>query len=92
VLEDLHWSAHATLDLLTWLARRREPARLLVVGTYRPVDVIVHGHPLQAIKQDLELHQQCVEVRLDGLSTAAVGDYLVARLPGGPLPAGLAES
>jgi predicted ATPase len=67
VLEDLHWSDHATLDLLTWLARRREPARLLVVGTYRPVEVIVHGHPLQAVHQELALHGQCVDVRLEGL-------------------------
>src|SRR5262249_3629125 len=37
VLEDLHWSDAATLALLGALARRRAPARLLVVGTYRPV-------------------------------------------------------
>ena len=35
VLEDLHWSDPSTIDLLDALARRREPARLLVVGTYR---------------------------------------------------------
>lgn len=34
VLEDLHWSDAATLDLISWLARRREPARLLLLGTY----------------------------------------------------------
>ena len=34
VLEDLHWSDHATLDLLTLLARHRTPAQLLVLGTY----------------------------------------------------------
>ena len=32
ILEDLHWSDHATLDLLGALARRREPARLHVIG------------------------------------------------------------
>src|SRR5438132_121327 len=26
VLEDLHWSDYATLDLVAWLARRQEPA------------------------------------------------------------------
>ena len=41
VLEDLHWSDFSTLDLIAFLARRRDPARLLVVGTYRPVDVIL---------------------------------------------------
>ena len=42
ILEDLHWSDHATLDVLAILARRREPARLLLLGTYRPVDVMDH--------------------------------------------------
>ncbi len=41
VLEDLHWSDYSTLDLIASLARRREPARLLLLGTFRPVDVIV---------------------------------------------------
>ena len=36
VLEDLHWSDTATLEWLAYIARRRDPARLLVLGTYRP--------------------------------------------------------
>jgi predicted ATPase/DNA-binding winged helix-turn-helix (wHTH) protein len=81
VLEDLHWSDHATLDLIAWLARRREPARLLLVGTYRPVDVIVREHPLQAVHRDLMLHGQCADLCLEGLAEAAVMAYLVARIP-----------
>jgi type II secretory pathway predicted ATPase ExeA len=90
ILEDLHWSDHATLDLLSWLARRREPARLLVVGTYRPVEVIIHGHPLQAVHQELALRGQCVGVRLEGLSEAEVTAYLTARFPGSSVAAQLA--
>ena len=82
VLEDLHWSDHATLDLIAWLARRREPARLLLVGTYRPVDVIVRAHPLQAVHRDLRLHGECAELCLEGLAEAAVVAYLAAHLPG----------
>src|SRR5262249_1350791 len=41
VLEDLHWSDYATLDLMSALARRREPGRLLLLATYRPVEVII---------------------------------------------------
>jgi DNA-binding winged helix-turn-helix (wHTH) protein len=44
VLEDLHWSDVSTLDLLSVLARRRPPARLLVVSTYRPVEVLAREH------------------------------------------------
>ena len=53
VLEDLHWSDPSTLEALAMLARRREPARLLVLGTYRPAEVVVRDHPLQTVKQEL---------------------------------------
>ena len=91
VLEDLHWSDYATLDLLAVLARRREPARLLVLGTYRPTDVLVQGHPLATVVQELRLHGQCTALPLGLLSKAAVGAYLAARFPDQSLPAGLAS-
>src|SRR5690349_25167699 len=45
VLEDVHWSDAATLDLLSSLARRDEPARLMIIATYRPMEVLVAEHP-----------------------------------------------
>ena len=79
VLEDLQWSDFATLDLISWLAQRRESARLLVLGTYRPVDVIVRGHPLQTVKHELMGHRQCAELSLELLTVADVAQYLAAR-------------
>jgi predicted ATPase/DNA-binding winged helix-turn-helix (wHTH) protein len=79
VLEDLHWSDYGTLDLISWLAQRRETARLLVLGTYRPVEVIVQGHPLQAVRHELLRHRQCVEIPLELLTVAEVAQYLTAR-------------
>ena len=79
VLEDLHWSDVSTLDLLSMLARRNEPARLLILGTYRPVEVLTRDHPLKGIKQGLQVHGQCEELALDFLSEAAVGEYLTVR-------------
>jgi DNA-binding winged helix-turn-helix (wHTH) protein len=38
-LEDLHWADYSTLDWLAAIAQQRGPARLLVIGTYRPADV-----------------------------------------------------
>jgi DNA-binding winged helix-turn-helix (wHTH) protein len=57
VLEDLHWSDYATLDLLAALAKRREPARLLLVATYRPPDVLQRGHPLRQMQHDLRMQR-----------------------------------
>jgi predicted ATPase len=79
VLEDLHWSDHSTLDLLGMLARRQEAARLLVVGSYRSVDVIVTGHPLRALIQELRVRRQCEDIALEFLSEADVAGYLAHR-------------
>ena len=82
VLEDLQWSDRATLDWLSALARRRAPARLVVIGTCRLADAIASGHPLNGLVQDLKLHGQCVELALGPLSEEAIAEYVAGRLPG----------
>jgi DNA-binding winged helix-turn-helix (wHTH) protein/tetratricopeptide (TPR) repeat protein len=82
VLEDLHWSDYSTLDLLGMLARRQEPARLLVVGSYRPVDVIVTPHPLRALVQELRVRRRCEDIALPFLREPHVAAYLAHRFGG----------
>ncbi|MGH7962030.1 MAG: AAA family ATPase [Candidatus Binatia bacterium] len=81
-LEDLHGSDYATLDLLAFLARRREPARLLVLGTYRPLVVRSGEHPLYAIQRELQVRGQCQELALEPLGEEAVTEYLRQRFSG----------
>jgi DNA-binding SARP family transcriptional activator/predicted ATPase len=80
VLEDLHWSDPSTVDLLDALARRREPARLLVVGTYRRGDAVLQEHPIHALARDLRGRGLCAEIAVGPLSQEAVADQLTARL------------
>jgi predicted ATPase len=40
VFDDLQWADASTAKLVTFLSRRREPARLLVIGTYRAEDTL----------------------------------------------------
>lgn len=87
VIEDLHWSDYSTLDLISYLAHRREPARLMVIGTYRPAEVISSRHPLNAVKRELQAHRQCEELALGFLNEAAVAEYLRARFPSNNFPA-----
>jgi hypothetical protein len=82
-LEDLQWSDASTLALLAMLARRHELARLLVLGTYRPVDVLTASHPLLAMQRELQLHAYCQELPLAGLRVTAVASYLEQRFAGG---------
>lgn len=89
VLEDVQWSDHATLDLLSVLAQRRGPARLLILCTLRPADAIANGHRVATVKRELLRKGLCRETLLGGLSTADVASYLAARFPGAELPADL---
>src|SRR5262249_43790286 len=92
VLEDLHWSDVSTLDWLAFVARRREPARLLIIGAYRPVEVIVGNHSLKSVKQELHLHGQCDELPLTFLTEEDVTKYLVRRFASpSPVSAGKAS-
>jgi DNA-binding SARP family transcriptional activator/predicted ATPase len=86
VLEDLHWSDPSTVDLLDALARRREPARLLVVGTYRRGDAVAQEHPVHRLARDLRGRGLCTEIAVGPLSLEAVGDQLTARLGSVALP------
>lgn len=91
VLEDLHWSDYSTLDLISYLARRREPARLMVIATYRPVEVILNEHPLKGIKQELQVHKQCEELPLEYLTEEAIKEFLQVRFPGNQFPIKLVQ-
>ncbi|HEY7495597.1 MAG TPA: AAA family ATPase, partial [Candidatus Tectomicrobia bacterium] len=91
VLEDLHWSDHATLDLMALLARRRTPARLLLVGTYRPVELIVQNHPLRSVAQDLQQHGYATVLPLPLLDVEAVTAYLAARFAAQHFPEAFAS-
>ena len=84
VLEDLQWSDTATVELLAYLARRPEPLRLLVLGTYRPAEVIARGHPLRQTVQELLAHRLCQELPLELLTSEQIEDYVAARLGPGP--------
>jgi DNA-binding winged helix-turn-helix (wHTH) protein len=90
IFEDLQWMDRATVDLLAALARRREPAQLLLVATYRPVDLAFWEHPLKALTHELLMHQLCHEMALEPLREADVAAYLTAVSSGARLPEGLA--
>ena len=84
VLEDLHWCDTATLEWLAYAARRRDPARLLVLGAYRPVEALLHHQALRNLVIELRQKPQCAELVLDYLDGAAVGEYVRKRCSTGP--------
>lgn len=90
VLEDLHWSDASTVDLLAYVAERVAPARLLVIGTYRPADLVVREHPMRATARQLVARGRADEVTLELLTPDDVRSYLVHRLGGEAMDEGIA--
>jgi predicted ATPase/DNA-binding winged helix-turn-helix (wHTH) protein len=80
VFEDLHWADLSTLDLISALARRRQSARLCLLGSYRPAEVSAGQHPLKRLKQDLVTHKLCTDVPLGPLERDHVREYLLLEL------------
>src|SRR5262245_27927779 len=76
----------STLELLAAVARRQEHARLLVIGTYRPAEMLSKEHPLNEVVQELYAHHLCAELALGLLSEVEIAEYLRKRFPTNALP------
>jgi predicted ATPase len=72
ILDDLHWADLPSLLLLEFLARDLESSRLLVVGTYRDVEV-GRDHPLTNTLAELSRRAHVARLRLAGLTLAEAG-------------------
>ena len=70
VIEDIHWADEATLDLITYLARRITQIPTLLLLTYRHVE-IDKAHPLWFVLGNFPT-RDVTRVRLPPLSEAAV--------------------
>jgi len=81
VTEDLHWSDHATVQLMDYVARRRGRTRLMWIATFRLADVIAQDHPLKAVRNEFRLHALCEEIILDPFSEAEVAAYIAQHAP-----------
>ncbi len=77
ILNDLHWAAKPTLLLLRHVLRAQEPARLLVVATYRDTD-IGRGHPLTDLLADLRRDGSSRRLPVTGLDAPTVAAFLQA--------------
>ncbi|HVY04666.1 MAG TPA: AAA family ATPase [Burkholderiales bacterium] len=86
VTEDLHWSDHATVNLLNHVARRRGAARWMWLVTFRVAEVIAQDHPVKALRHELKLHRLCEEILLDAFSEQELAQYVNQRLDGSAWP------
>ena len=83
VLDDLHWIDRPTLLLLRHLLRHADPARLMVLGMARRVELGA-DHPAMKLVGDLHREGRFDRIALDGLSEAEADALVTARLDAAP--------
>ena len=75
VLDDLHWADQPSLLLLQFVARELDNSRLLLMGTYRDVE-LNRQHPLAESLGELTRERLFQRVLLRGLSQQDVGRFI----------------
>ncbi|MCH8108013.1 MAG: protein kinase [Chloroflexi bacterium] len=90
VLDDLHWADHPSLLLLEFVARELSNARLLIIGTYRDVEVS-RRHPLSQTLGELTRERLFQRVLLRGLDRGDVGRF-IELVSGVTPPSGMLEA
>jgi tetratricopeptide (TPR) repeat protein len=91
-VDDAHWAGSDTLYLLRHLARRTRNLRLLIVMTYREIE-LQDASPLQALLLDLNRERLLARVKLTRLDREQTREMLVAILaPRGEVAQSLADA
>src|SRR5206468_3751864 len=75
VLDDLHWADASSLELLKFVARQLSGTGLLLIGTYRDVELGRH-HPLARALGELGSVEGGSRIVLRGLDTPAVARFM----------------
>ncbi len=78
VLDDLHWADESSLLLLEFLAREIAASSVIVVATYRDIEV-TGSHPLVQTLGSLVRESHFQRVQLGGLSRDEVGEFVTAH-------------
>lgn len=90
-IDDLHWSDESTVDLLSYLGQDAQRKRLLILGTYRPVDSATGNQPFEQLRRDFVARGWARDVALPFLSPDEVATYLDRQFPAHRFPDSLAE-
>lgn len=90
LLDDLHWADESTLQLLQHLAPQPATLRVLIVGTYRDVELDV-TRPFAKTLESLVRQRLATRIALRRLQESSVHE-LLAKMSGSTPPSGLAKA
>jgi predicted ATPase len=83
-LDDLHWADPSTLGLLHYLARNTRSDKVLIVGDYRPEDIVQQSdgkaHQLETAMQNMTREDLLEKIELDRLDRKGTEDLVRTTL------------
>jgi predicted ATPase len=92
-IDDLHYSDHASLDLLAFLVDHARDSRIMLVCIYRPSEIAPHSsehlHPVKRVMDRLCTCEHCSQMLISAFSRADLEQYL--RNAGCDFPADFVE-
>jgi eukaryotic-like serine/threonine-protein kinase len=91
-IDDIHWADRSTIYLIRHLARRLQQNRMLVVLTYREVE-LQDSSPVSSLIVDLNRERLSTRIKLSRLNREETQAMLEAMLnPSGAIPAALIDA
>ncbi len=79
-IDDLHWADKTTLNLLHYLARNTRDNRILIIGTYRPEDILEtqseRTHQLKKTMQNMNRESLFDKIKLERLDNEQIEELL----------------
>lgn len=91
VLEDMHWTDPASVDMLRHLAERAHSQKLLLLVTARPEDIERNNPTLKKCYMEMRARGICEEIGLQVLRVQDVAAYLDAYFSPNEFPPELAS-
>ncbi len=83
-LDDLQWAEPTTLRLLHYISRNTRDNRVMIIGTYRPEDVVEtdegKAHPLKTTMQNMSREDLFHEMALERLDPSTGKEFIRSAL------------
>jgi predicted ATPase len=89
MLDDLHWADAASLELLCFIVRHHQKAKLLILGTYRE-ETLSRNSALERSMTELIRQRVLTKIAIGPLSAKEI-EVLATNYLGGPISPGLKQ-
>lgn len=91
-VDDLHWADLSSTDLLSYAGLRCGLLPVVILGTYRPSDLLLSRHPFREVKLELQARRLAKEIDLTSFRPQDVAAFIELEFPSNCFPPGFGDS